>query len=790
MMSATVLSRRLFPMIRKALFALCAATLLTAAFAVLSEPFTAVGEELDRQTAAARLTEPNPVIQPFANFFRRLRRVSFSFLRSYGAGSSAPVLTVVTEVTNDDGGTVLPQQVVVHVRDAQGDIVGSPSPGVAAGQGYELSPGTYTVSQEPMPFGYASAITGDCAPDGTITLIPGDAATCVLQSDDIEPQVRVVKQVVNDHGGILQASNFIMYVTGPGMFAQFPGMEEGRTLGMNAGGYTIHESTVGGYTASFSANCNSSIGIGETKVCVITNNDMPSAVDISVNIVNDNGGTNVVGDISLAVTGTNPSPAMMSGSAGTQSVSIGAGPYTVSAALRGYAMLASAGCAGTMESGERRTCVITANDVQPIVTVTTNVVNDHGGTASPADFSVIASGASPVPSAFPGSSVGTTVALNAGPYVVDQAPPFGYSQQFSANCAGTAEVGDARTCVITADDIPAKLTVTKLVVNDDGGTKTAGDFALTIAGLPAESGVPVPLAAGAYRVAESPDGGYAPSYGGDCDEQGNVTLAFGASAACTITNHDIQPELTIITTVTNDSGGAKTPADFSATVTGTGVSPSGALPGSASGVRVTLAAGQFSVVPGTVVGYTSLVGAGCAGTLAVGEERTCTIAYDDAQAGAPVTRSGTFWRQYGEFTRRMFSEKLQSVIRVGEPARKNITNGERLFGLYYADAEEKTNGQDRSRVETARIKLARELVTARLNCAAFGCSDAVRMVITTADKAMSSASTRDMGRSELALNEYNRSGARRAIPPSLGGVGRASESQAERGADKRYWNDP
>ncbi len=777
-------------MIRKALSAFCAATMLIAVFAALSEPFVAAGEELSDQTAAVRPAEPNPVLAPFAQFFRRLRRVSVSFLRSRAAGESAPILTVLTNITNDNGGTTEPQQVMVHVRDEHGDIVGSPSPGSATGQGYELAPGMYTVSYEGIPFGYASAITGDCAPDGTITLIPGDVVTCGIESDDIQPQVKVVKQVVNDHGGTMDASNFIMYVTGSGSFAQFPGVADGRVISMNAGGYTIHESTVGGYTASFSANCNSSVGIGETKICVITNNDIPSLLDVAVNIVNDNGGTNSVEDVSLAITGTNPTSPALSGATTPQPIGIGAGPYTVTAALRGYAMLTSAGCSGTMDSGERRTCVVTANDIQPVVTVTTNVVNDHGGTASPGDFSVIAAGENPVPSAFPGSSAGIAVAVNAGPYTIDQAPPFGYSQQFSANCSGIAEVGDALTCVITADDIPAKLTAMKTVVNDDGGAKTPADFTLTIAGLPAQNGVPVPLAPGTHRVAETPDAGYAPSYSGDCDAQGNVTLAFGESAICTITNHDIQPKLTIITAVTNDSGGTRTAGDFSATVVGTSVSPSGAVPGSSVGVAVTLAAGSFSVTPGTVSGYTSLAGAGCSGTLAVGEERTCTIAYDDVQSERAVTRTSTFWRQYGEFTRRMFQEKLNSAIRVGDPARKNVNNSEKVFGLYYAKTDEKTNGDDRTRVEMARIKLARELVTARLNCSAFGCSDAVRAVIATADKAYAGTSTRDMGRSEVALNEYNRSGVRQSIPTSAGNIGRASESQAERGADKRFWNEP
>jgi len=403
---------------------------------------------------------------------------------------------------------------------------------------------------------------------------------------------------------------------------------------------------------------------------------------------------------------------------------------------------------------------------------------------------VLITGANVIPSSFPGTDAGMSVTLDPSPYAVDQAPPFGYAQQFSSHCSGAVNVGDAPICIITADDVPAKLTVNNVVVNDDGGTKTANDFALTVGGLPVQNGVATELAAGTYRVSETPDAGYAPSYSGDCDMQGNVTVTFGVMASCTITNHDIQPKLTIVTTVTNDSGGTKIAKDFSATVTGTDVSPAGSVPGSSSGAVVMLSAGTFRVTPSVVAGYTFFAGAGCIGTLVVGEERTCTIAYDDAQAESSVTRTGTFWRQYGDFTRRIFKDELQSVIRVGAPARKNVNNVGKLFGAYFANGNEKTNDKNRSRVDKARIKLVRELITARLNCAAFGCPDSIRTAITAADAAYSGSSTRDMGRSELALNEYNRSGAKRSIPASAGSIGKASEKQNERSADKRFWNEP
>ena len=50
--------------------------------------------------------------------------------------------------------------------------------------------------------GYAASDWGgDCAADGTITLLPGDDKTCTITNDDIAPKLTLVKTVVNDNGG-------------------------------------------------------------------------------------------------------------------------------------------------------------------------------------------------------------------------------------------------------------------------------------------------------------------------------------------------------------------------------------------------------------------------------------------------------------------------------------------------------------------------------------------------------------------------------------------------------------
>ena len=48
--------------------------------------------------------------------------------------------------------------------------------------------------------------------------------------------------------------------------------------------------------------------------------------------------------------------------------------------------------------------------------------------------------------------------------------------------------GQSETCTITNDDVAARLTLVKVVVNDDGGTKTAADFALSCDGADVDHG--------------------------------------------------------------------------------------------------------------------------------------------------------------------------------------------------------------------------------------------------------------------------------------------------------------
>jgi hypothetical protein len=192
---------------------------------------------------------------------------------------------------------------------------------------------------------------------------------------------------------------------------------------------------------------------------------------------------------------------------------------------------------------------------------------------------------------------------------------------------------DPSDCVVVPD-LP-HLTLAKVVVSDNGGTLTTANFTLTatgpttisgVSGSAAVTGAAVP--AGTYTLSESAQAGYAASAwvcSGGTQNGSSITLSFGQSATCTITNNDQAPSLTLVKSVVNDSGGSAVAADW--TLTATGYDP--ASPD----------AGTYALSESGPAGYTltSLTCSNASGqvtsvTLALGEQVTCTFVNDDQQS--------------------------------------------------------------------------------------------------------------------------------------------------------------
>jgi len=93
--------------------------------------------------------------------------------------------------------------------------------------------------------------------------------------------LNVVKHVVNDGGGIKNASDFNISVSGTNATpTSFQGSEDGIIVSLDSGSYKVNETDSLGYGVSYSADCSSTIAVTQTKTCTITNTYNPNHLPV------------------------------------------------------------------------------------------------------------------------------------------------------------------------------------------------------------------------------------------------------------------------------------------------------------------------------------------------------------------------------------------------------------------------------------------------------------------------------------------------------------------------------
>ena len=321
-----------------------------------------------------------------------------------------------------------------------------------------------------------------------------------------------------------------------------------------------------------------------------------------------------------------------------------------------------------LKEGENVTCTYT-NVRQPAhLTVIKHVINNNGGTKTAADFTMNVTATNPSLASFPGAeSPGTTITVDPGSYSVDESAVSGYTKTIGAGCSGTLAAGGSATCTITNNDQAATLIVIKHVVNDNGGTKTAADFTMSVTGTNASPasfagaespGTTVTLDAGSYSVSESAVTGYT-SDGGSADCAG--TIALGETKTCTFTNNDQAATLIVIKHVVNDNGGTAVAGDFTLDSGGANDTPDNFAGAEAPGTSVTLDAGSYGVTESGPGGYTRSDSADCSGTIANGETKTCTVTNNDIPQGSQITPTATTCQSFRDGTSATLSQLNYSV---------------------------------------------------------------------------------------------------------------------------------
>ncbi len=166
----------------------------------------------------------------------------------------------------------------------------------------------------------------------------------------------------------------------------------------------------------------------------------------------------------------------------------------------------------------------------------------NGGTKNVSDFILLINNYSVL------SGIPNVVAP--GTYVVSEIAVLGYNGTVSGDCSPdgtvTLTTGQNKTCIITNNYVPllpnssANLTITKIVINDNGGIKSVSDFLLLVNGNLVSSGISNVVAPGTYTVSEVLDSMYTKSFSGACSINGTVLLNAGDVKTCVITNNDIR----------------------------------------------------------------------------------------------------------------------------------------------------------------------------------------------------------------------------------------------------------
>jgi protocatechuate 3,4-dioxygenase beta subunit len=87
--------------------------------------------------------------------------------------SKKPTLTVIKQVTNDDGGTATTSDFILYID-------GNP---VSSGVSTEVSIGAHIVSEDSLP-GYTGTISGDCDANGNVEVDPNEDKTCIITNED------------------------------------------------------------------------------------------------------------------------------------------------------------------------------------------------------------------------------------------------------------------------------------------------------------------------------------------------------------------------------------------------------------------------------------------------------------------------------------------------------------------------------------------------------------------------------------------------------------------------------
>jgi Prealbumin-like fold domain len=425
-----------------------------------------------------------------------------------------------------------------------------------------------------------------------INLLPAETIICTYINTFQPTSLTLVKQVVNNNGGIVAATAWTLTASGPTLLSGTTGSPAVTNAGVDAGTYTLSETGPAGYVASAwtcsdgTSNVPVTAGVvtlisNNNYICTITNDDIAPKLKVTKLLVP----TSDFGTFNLTIDGTvHKAAASHNGTTGF--IDVSAGTHTVgetiaSGTLSNYIATYSGDCAAngsvTLTVGETKQCTITNTRVAKLI-VKKQTVGGNGTfaftTTSLGNFNLTTTG---------GTATKTFSGLAPATYGVAETVPAGWVQT-SVTCSDGSPVsavvlspGETVTCTFNNTKlVVGNLTIQKVTLGADGvfGFTSAAliDFSLSTVGGTASRTVSN-LAPGTYDIAETVPSGWRLD-SATCSDGSPVTaidISENESVTCTFTNTKLGKLIVVKNTVGgNGSFGftSSTLTNFSLTTVG------------------------------------------------------------------------------------------------------------------------------------------------------------------------------------------------------------------------------
>ncbi|HZB64016.1 MAG TPA: hypothetical protein VE307_01775, partial [Nitrososphaeraceae archaeon] len=230
--------------------------------------------------------------------------------------------------------------------------------------------------------------------------------------------------------------------------------------------------------------------------------------------------------------------------------------------------------------------------------LTTNVINDNGGSKQASDFIINVLGSPSFPSILQAAQTPDVqiISIQAGYYSISVNNTQGYDTSFRNQCEGPIKAGEIKSCFITLDE-----------------SSTTIDRVTTIPPLPI-----MPLSLPSLLLPPSQTSG----------EGEKLTIS-----QIPLTEEE-QSELGFLvvgTNVINDNGGSKQAPDFIINILGSPAFPSSFKAAFSNLMQViSIQPGQFSLSVNNTQGYNTSFGNQCEGQIKAGEIKSCFITLDES----------------------------------------------------------------------------------------------------------------------------------------------------------------